>query len=288
MRCVRCAGAGPGGPHLPARLTAAKATRSGPGPVRICRGAPAGPGGPERRDRNIFVSVVGRRKGPKAGWPRLPVPQGPPAGHPVHRQRPVQGADQREAAPAQDRGRASALVTPAADLSHHGSRSSRNLARAAGLAVTARGAQARPGAVPAQRSAAGNPPQATPGKRRDRRESPPFKTERKSKRSGDPLPAMRPITYRPHQEGSGCPASNARLRPAFHQPGHDAVRVFGVLDQVQHPEQQDCRRLPEIEHLRRPAQNHPGITQVSLEVIGRSLRGALEQRLCVQGFLSRR
>ena len=69
---------------------------------------------------------------------------------------------------------------------------------------------------------------------------------------------------------------------------HDAARVFGVLDQVQHPEQQDCRRLPEIEHLRRPAQNHPGITQVSLEVIGRALRGALEQRLWVQGFLSRR
>ncbi len=99
---------------------------------------------------------------------------------------------------------------------------------------------------------------------------------------------MRPITYRPHQEGSGCPASNARLRPAFHQPGHDAARVFGVLDQVQHPGQQDCRRLPEIEHLRRPAQNHPGITQVSLEVIGRAVRGAREQRLCVQGFLSRR
>jgi hypothetical protein len=49
-----------------------------------------------------------------------------------------------------------------------------------------------------------------------------------------------------------------------------------------------CRRLPEIEHLRRPAQNYPGITQVSREVIGRALRGALEQRLCVQGFLIRR
>ena len=35
-------------------------------------------------------------------------------------------------------------------------------------------------------------------------------------------------------------------------------------------------------------QNHPGITQVCLEVIGPALRGALEQRLCVQGFLSRR
>jgi hypothetical protein len=32
----------------------------------------------------------------------------------------------------------------------------------------------------------------------------------------------------------------------------------------------------------------PGITQVSLEVTGRALRGALEQRLCVQGSLSRR
>ena len=96
--------------------------------------------------------------------------------------------------------------------------------------------------------------------------------------------SARPVWHR-----SGLyPASNARLRPAFHQPGHDAARVFGVLDQVQHPGQQDCRRLPEIEHLRRPAQNHPGITQVCLEVIGRALRGALEQRLCVQGFLSRR
>src|SRR5580704_8701982 len=35
------------------------------------------------------------------------------------------------------------------------------------------------------------------------------------------------------------------------------VWVFGALDQV-HPERHDCRRLPEIEHLRRPAQNHPG------------------------------
>jgi hypothetical protein len=84
------------------------------------------------------------------------------------------------------------------------------------------------------------------------------------------------------------PASNARLGPALHQPGHEAARAFGFLDQVQHPGQQDCRRLPEIEHLRRPAQYRPGITQVSLQVIGRALRGALEQRLCVQGFLSRR
>ncbi len=30
-----------------------------------------------------------------------------------------------------------------------------------------------------------------------------FKAERKSKRFGDPLPAMHLITYRPHQEGSG-------------------------------------------------------------------------------------
>ena len=49
--------------------------------------------------------------------------------------------------------------------------------------------------------------------------------------------------------------------------------------------QRPAAGLPEIEHLRRPAQNHPGITQVSREVIGRALRGALEQRLCVQGFL---
>ena len=62
-----------------------------------------------------------------------------------------------------------------------------------------------------------------------------------------------------HRSGSH-PASNARLRPAFHQPGHDAARAFGVPDQVQHPERHDRRRLPEIEHIRRPAQNHPEIT----------------------------
>lgn len=106
--------------------------------------------------------------------------------------------------------------------------------------------------------------------------------------SGSPdtgsCPARTLVSSRSHDD----PASNARLRPALHQPGHDAARAFGVLDQVQHPGQQDCRRLPEIEHLRRRAQNHPGITQVSLEVIGRAVRGAREQRLCVQGFLSRR
>ena len=70
--------------------------------------------------------------------------------------------------------------------------------------------------------------------------------------SGSPdtgsCPARTLVSSRSHDD----PASNARFRPAFHQPGHDAARVFGVLDQVQHPEQQDCRRLPEIEHLRRP------------------------------------
>ena len=78
--------------------------------------------------------------------------------------------------------------------------------------------------------------------------------------------------------------AQARVRSA----GPRCRAGLGVLDQVQHPGQHDCRRLPEIEHLRRPAQNHPGITQVSLEVIGRAARGAREQRLCVQGFLSRR
>jgi hypothetical protein len=106
--------------------------------------------------------------------------------------------------------------------------------------------------------------------------------------SGSPdtgsCPARTLVSSRSHDD----PASNARLGPALHQSGHDAARAFGFLDQVQHPGRQGCRRLPEIEHLRRPAPNHPGITQVSLEVIGRALRGALEQRPCVQGFLSRR
>ncbi|HMI27203.1 MAG TPA: hypothetical protein VK594_22200 [Streptosporangiaceae bacterium] len=37
-----------------------------------------------------------------------------------------------------------------------------------------------------------------------------------------------PKRHRSHDD----PASNARLRPALHRPGHDAARVFGVLDQV--------------------------------------------------------
>jgi hypothetical protein len=79
------------------------------------------------------------------------------------------------------------------------------------------------------------------------------------------------------QAQARVPSAGPRCRAGLRSPGSDAA-----------PEQQDCRRLPEIEHLRRPAQKHPGITQVSPEVIGRALRGALEQRLCVQGFPSRR
>ncbi len=54
-----------------------------------------------------------------------------------------------------------------------------NVARAAGLAVTACRAQVRPEPVPAQRGEAGTHPKS-PGTRRDRRESPPFKAEWKS------------------------------------------------------------------------------------------------------------
>ena len=54
-----------------------------------------------------------------------------------------------------------------------------NVARAAGLAVTACGAQVRPG--PARRSAAKQEPtRSHAGQRRDRRESPPSRAERKS------------------------------------------------------------------------------------------------------------
>jgi hypothetical protein len=68
---------------------------------------------------------------------------------------------------------------------------------------------------------------------------------------------------------------------------HDAARVFGVLDQVQHPSSRTAAGCPKSS-TSAARRKSPGITQVSLEVIGRALRGALEQRLCVQGFLSRR
>ena len=231
--------------------------------------------------RNFFASVPGRRKGPKAGPGSGPArTAGRPSGSP-----PTPGSRCWPAGscacPRSGTCRCAGRPLPPQPSWVTVIKEPRQGRRAA---VTARGAAGKTGSSPgaAQRSRKPTPSHAGT---RDRPDSPPCRAERKSKRSGDPLPAMRLITYRPHQEGS---ASNARLRPAFHQLGHDAARVFGVLDQVQHPEQQDCRRLPEIEHLRRPAQNHPGITQVSLEVIGRALRGGLEQRLCVQGFLSRR
>jgi transposase len=63
--------------------------------------------------RNYFTSIKGERAGPKMGKPRFRS-QASSAGDPVHRQRPVQGAGQREAAAAEDRGRARPLVPTAA------------------------------------------------------------------------------------------------------------------------------------------------------------------------------
>ena len=71
-------------------------------------------------------------------------------------------------------------------------------------------------------------------------------------------------------------------RRGGHQPGHDAPRVLGILDQVQHPEQHDRHRLAEVQDGRRPVQDQPGIAQVGLYVVGRALRGAPQQGLRVQ------
>ena len=60
--------------------------------------------------RNFFASLKGRRKGRQGRAAPVPVPQGPAAGDPVHPQRPVHGHPGPEAAPAQDRGRAGAVV----------------------------------------------------------------------------------------------------------------------------------------------------------------------------------
>jgi hypothetical protein len=201
--------------------------------------------------RNFFASVPGRRKGPKAGRPRF-------------RSR----KDCRRAIRFTANARFKVLASGKLRLPKIGdvpARWSRPLPpqpswvtvikeprQGRRAAVTARGAAGKTGNSPgaAQRSRKPTPSYAGT---RHRRDFPPCKAERKSKRSGDPLPAMRLITYRPHQEGSGCPASNARFRPAFHQPGRDAARVFGVLDQVQHPGSRTAAGCPDIEHLRRPA-----------------------------------
>jgi hypothetical protein len=101
--------------ELSARLTAVKATpeRAWLGEVSavILQQALADL---NRAYRNFFASVTGKRKGPKGSAAPVQVPQGPQAGDPVHRQRPVQGAPERSAAPPEDRGCAGPLVPPPA------------------------------------------------------------------------------------------------------------------------------------------------------------------------------
>jgi transposase len=97
--------------ELSARLTASKAT-----PERVWLGKVSAVvlqqslADLNTAYRNFFASVTGKRKGPKIEPPRFKSPQGSQAGGPVHGQRPVQGAGQREAAAAQDRGRSGPLV----------------------------------------------------------------------------------------------------------------------------------------------------------------------------------
>jgi hypothetical protein len=40
----------------------------------------------------------------------------------------------------------------------------------------------------------------------------------------------------------------AARRGRGQQPVHDAPRILGVMDQVQHPEEHDRHRLPEVQH----------------------------------------
>jgi putative transposase len=58
--------------------------------------------------RNFFDSVSGKRKGPKVGGPRFRSRKD--RRHPVHCECPVEDHAGREAAPAEDRGRAGPLV----------------------------------------------------------------------------------------------------------------------------------------------------------------------------------
>jgi hypothetical protein len=83
-------------------------------------------------------------------------------------------------------------------------------------------------------------------------------------------------------DGGMGDGQEAAGRRRGHQPGHDVPRVLGVLDQVQYPEEHDRHRPPEIQHGRRPVQDHPGMAQVGLQVIGRSFWAAAEQGLRVK------
>src|SRR6266566_119810 len=76
--------------------------------------APAGPGGSEHRVPQLLRLGHRQAQGPQGGTPEVAVPQGQPAGDPVHRQRPVQGARQRPAQVAEDRRSGGALVADAA------------------------------------------------------------------------------------------------------------------------------------------------------------------------------
>jgi len=118
-----------GGAHLPARLTAATATPERAWPdADICRSIPAGPGGPDRRVPEHLRLRRRQAEDAKAGRPRFRSRK--------DRRQAIRftanagsGADQREAAPAQDRGRASALVTPAAWRARAGVSAARSTSR---------------------------------------------------------------------------------------------------------------------------------------------------------------
>ena len=97
--------------ELSARLTAAKAS-----PQRAWLGEVSSVvlqqslAGPERGVPELLRLRHGQTEGASGRAAPVPVPQGPQAGRPVHRQRPVQRPRGRQAAAPEDRGRAGALV----------------------------------------------------------------------------------------------------------------------------------------------------------------------------------
>ena len=90
-----------GGARLQARLTAAKPSAAGLARCGTCRDAPAGLADPDAAYRNFFASVVGRLKD-----------RGQTIRFTANARFKVLTSG--EATPAQDRGRAGALVAPAA------------------------------------------------------------------------------------------------------------------------------------------------------------------------------
>jgi hypothetical protein len=73
----------------------------------------------------------------------------------------------------------------------------------------------------------------------------------------------------------------AARRERSHQLGHDPVRIFVVLDEVQDSQQHQGRRLGQIQRLGCGPHDRDRVAHIAVDVLGGTLRAAGQQRPCV-------